>query len=461
VPWGAAVIALPAGQGMSVLTQLRPIFFWDALRGVDCSGGPTQLQAVDNNAIGSTDYALSWDAGRGQFVMRQSNSPLVFGACGEFSDGPLNNLWVGGWASDRLGFSDATSGAVVSTDTATQAIHAVGLTAWSAVVDTDTGSGEAWAFVRAPFPLSTVYRRCGQVLVRSHSALAPSQAACAITLDSVPEATAKTDAYFGGTVRNWLPNQADKAPADRWFALRHTHPANAGAASFWVRLPNNSGLWTLTYPACYSAYSTYEGIFRSPAIPGWQRGGWYLRSVSSTVWMPPVGWVAVSVAIPDASASRGHRDHNNALNWGFAILFSWQANNGHRIRLLMSDTYDKLAFQIENNGTIAYLDLPGDWYAWERLGIVVTWGYSNQKNYANLYVNGVKQDSEFDAATWINSTGILGTIGVGGENNGSSMADCWVQRCAVGRGPLHRSQAAALSVAMGQALRCADAGVAI
>ena len=272
-------------------------------------------------------------------------------------------------------------------------------------------------------------------------------------------ATANTRVTDGATWSRKLPGSRG------WWAIILSIPAGTGTQYLSLSFKSGTGRWYISAPMFFNAYSTFENIVHAP-IPcytgptHYSRGQWNCRTTINEFSLGPTGWLAMSIVMPDRSISNGHLDYAGAANYTYACLFTWMSFT-YRIRVIMSDSSDHLAVQLDNDGTsFAFLDFGDDWNDFEKIGMVVTWGISNGINFASLYVNGKKLDSVVGASDWFPQD--LGAsipyIGSEGDSDPSPAADCWIPRLALGKSPMHRSQARVLSLKMRDFARTGNVG---
>jgi hypothetical protein len=221
-----------------------------------------------------------------------------------------------------------------------------------------------------------------------------------------------------------------------------------------VKATKHTGRWFLACPMFYSKWTTSENITRSP-IPVEtgpttdSRGFWRLTSTNSEVTIKTVGWLAMSIVLPDPSVSNGHLDYAGVGSYKIAYLLNLDCGTC-RLRVAMSDTYDRLAATLSDGiTTIAHLSFPADWNGYAAMGAVVTWEINNGNTYATLYVNGIKVDSTFNPVLWYSQGLPPATLWVGANTGGSSSsADCYISKIVMGRKYLHKRYARTLSAHM-------------
>ena len=165
----------------------------------------------------------------------------------------------------------------------------------------------------------------------------------------------------------------------------------------------------------------------------------------------------MSVVLPDRSVSNGHTDNAGAANYKFLGLLNLDCDTW-RLRVSMSDTYDRLVVTLGSTAPVnfAFLDGPTAWNDFAAMGIVVAWEQTNTSTYANLWVNGEKLDGVSDPATWYPETPTAGTLLIGISDTDGTPAECMISKVAYGTNHINRSTARALSARMRDLARGAN-----
>jgi hypothetical protein len=416
--------------------------------------GVVPWTVADLDSSPTTDKFSVWDAGneRFQIITVATYPDYVLGSVGDFADGYIKNWWTGSWSTEFYGFAvtEPTSAEMLDTDTVPADIIAGDSMPNMTYVDTDE---EDDSVIERSNLRSTSYTRIFQILVKSEDDTDPTGNVVIGFNTDAGTRTVDADTWYRP-----LPGTRG------WWAVMLDCPSDPVATTIYITMSFKAGTgrWYISSPFFYNKFTTFENIVRAP-IPytttAYQRGQWSVNSSSDVLRIGPAGWLGMSIVMPDRSKSNGHLDYAGAENYTAAGLLSWISGT-YRLRVMMSDTYDRLIVQMDNDSTsFAYLDLGDDWQDWERIGLCVCWGISNGAQYANLYVNGKKLDSVSSPADWYPQT--LGTaslyIGID-QTNSSAAADCWIPRVALGKQSLHRSLARKVSLIMRDLARAGNIG---
>lgn len=435
-----------------LLGQSNPTFVWDAVKarasGLGLEGeGNFKFTKTDEDAIPTTEPFCVWDSGGERFkvVTPSANPDDVFGSAGYFGDGYIQQRWSATWDAANLGFAVTTptpAGSLYQ-DTGVQADIVSGATLGDITVVDTTVDLVNDAVIERSNVGSTGFTRVVQILVKSEAGTSPVGI---VTLGTNTTAGTRTT-----SASTWCR----KLPGSRgWWAVMLTAPLIT-PVYITLKITTNTGRWFLACPLFYNKWLTSENITRAP-IPVttgptvYRRGLWYMTSTNAEVTLKPTGWLAMSVVLPDPSVSNGHLDYAGVGNYKIAYLLHLDCGL-YRLRVTMSDTYDRLAVSMGTTAGVnfAFLDCPSDWQGYAAMGIVATWEINNGSKYAYLYVNGVKQDSVVDPADWYPQGLTPSTLWVGTvPGGGNSAADCYISTIAMGRKPLQRKDARVLSVHM-------------
>jgi hypothetical protein len=441
-----------SGIGLSkFLESCRPSFVWDPYRPTHSYRG-VDFTVEDIDVIGNEPFTV-WDSSneRFKFVYPSTQPNEVLGSIGDFSDGKVQSWWSSYWTSANLGFSvsNGTPAGYLGqlAGTAPDILDTI-LSMDVTYVDTDESND---SFIERSQNRSATYARVLQVLVKSvdsHSAV-----------DNV-EIGFNTSAGTGTTSSDtW----SVALPGSRgWYAVMFLCPTGGSPIYVTMKFKVGTGRWLLAAPSFYSQWSTMENIVRAPMpkfdATYYNRGQYQVLTTNEEFAIPVSGWLAQSIILPDRSISNGHLDYSGAAAQSFAGMFSWLSGT-YRIRTIMSSSSYHLGVQLDNGGTsFAYLDLGDDWVDFEKIGLVVTWGISNGSEFANLYVNGKKYDAVFGPSDWFPNNLAASTIYIGADGDGGAAADCWINKVALGRKPLHRSKARELSLYMRNSIRTGTIG---
>jgi len=443
------MIPAPSGTSLAaVLNAYKPSFVWDAYRAGRAlgngTGGMVEFTVNDLDSVVAPSVSV-WKDGPGRFevVDALTYPEEAIGPAGDFSDGVISNYWSGSWAYTNLGLSVSTptTAAMLGQIASTPAdILSGGPDPDVTYVDTTEVQDSV---VERSSSLSATYGRVFQILVKSEEGHSP-ETRVSVGMNS----TAGTRTTIPGNT--WYR----ELPGNRgWYAILYWVANNATTTNYvTMSFAQGTGRWLVSSPMMYNQYSTFTNITRAPVprlTTSTSRGQYQVYTTNAEFSIPVSGWIAGSLVLPDRSVSNGHVDYSGAAGYGFGGIFSWISGT-YRIRMFMSSTSDRPVIQLDNGGTsFAYLAFPVDWEDFASFGFVVNWGLENGTEYANLYVNGVKEDSESGTLDWYpqtlaSSVVYLGTNGVAS----SAAADCWVSHLAMGRQPLNRAQARMLSSAM-------------
>lgn len=442
-----------AGTSLSsVLRNFNPSFIWDANRagsssGLGIAGKSISWTITDMDSVTPPDNFSVWSEGKERFeVIDPTTYPdKILGPVGDFSDGVIRNYWSSSWLTSNLGFSvtSPTGSSMLGQVSGVPAdIINGGSLPDVTYVDTDEVQDSV---IERSNSRSSTYQRVFQILIKSEDGNDPN-GNVEIGMNTT-SGTRVTDA--SGTWFRQLPGSKG------WYSALYI--AGSGSTIYiTMKFKLGTGRWFLSSPMFYNQFSTFENITRAP-IPRYssttERGQYGLNTTNTDFAIPRSGWMAGSFVLPDRSVSNGHSDYAGASNYGFAGLMSWQSGT-YRIRMIMSDSQDHIAVQLDNGGTsFAFLDFTSDWSDFEGFGFVVTWGYTNGSEYANLYVNGVKQDSVFGTSDWFPQNLSSSDIYIGSNGSGGAAADCWISRLIIGRNPMDRSTAKVLSYRMKELVR--------
>ena len=447
----------------SVFSFYKPYFIWDPLNANVAlgngyqGGGRVDMTLTDIDATSITEQFSVWDASQERYVVITVDgyASKVLGSVGDFSDGVVENRWTSSWSTSRLGFTIVapTGSEMLVQDSVPADIIIGGTMPNRTYVDTTEGTD---TIIERSNVRSAAYRRVFQILVKNQNdAYLPTGGNVLMGIN----ATANTRVTDGATWCRKLPGSRG------WWAIMLSIPAGTGTQYLSLSFKSGTGRWYISAPMFYNIYSTFGNIVRAP-IPcyagptHYSRGKWNCKTTTNEFSLGISGWLAMSIVIPDRSVSNGHLNYVGVANYAYACLFTW-ASFLYRIRVIMSNSNNHLAVQFDNEGTsFVFLDFGDDWVDFEKIGMVVTWGISNGTNYASLYINGKKIDSVTGAADWfiedLGSSFIY--IGSEGDAESSAAADCWIPRLAVGKQPMHRSQARVLSLKMRDFARCGNLG---
>ena len=430
------------GSGISSLMEHRPSFIWDPINPT-VSAGNIKFTVDDIDSVGSNEPFTVWDSSSGRFktVYPDFNPKDVLGPVGDFSDGKVQQYWSSLWTDTNLGFSvssPTTSGVLGQLSGTSPDIldgyYDIDVT----YVDTDEAQDSV---IELSQNRSGTYNRALQVLVKS--------------VDGY-QASGNVEIGFNESADTRVTDSSTWSrdlPGDRgWSAVMNVCPSGGNPIYITLKFKQNTGRWLVAAPMFYSIWSTMENIVRAPIpmVNGfvYERGQYQVFTTEGNLSIPKAGWLAMSMVLPDRSVSNGHLNYEGVSDYDFAAMFYWQ-NFPYRIRVIMSDTNDRLGVQLDNNGTsFSFLDLFDDWDDFQEIGLCATWGYSNGSEYASLYVNGNKLDSTFSTSDWFPDNLSPSQIYIGVNGNNSSAADCWISRVALGRQPLHRSKAREVSSLM-------------
>ena len=421
-----------------------PIFVWDPVRagtsyGRGISSNRVDWTVNDLDTLTPPDSFSVWHSGneRFQVVDTTTNTDIALGPVGDFSDGKVQNYWSTSWLTSNLGFSVTapTTSTMLGEVSGTAAdIISGGSLPDVTFVDTDEAQDTV---IERSNSRSATYGRVFQILIKSEDSNNPS-GNVEIGMNT-SAGTRTTDA--AGTWFRELPGSRG------WYAALY-HVAAGSTIYITLKFKLGTGRWLLSSPMFYNQYSTFENIVRPP-IPRYsattERGQYNVYTTNTDFSIPRAGWMAGTFVLPDRSVDNGHLDYSGAGNYGFCGLMSWQSGT-YRIRMIMSDSQEHVVIQLDNGGSsFAFLDFTDTWDDFEPFSFVVTWGYSNGTNYAELYVNGVKEDSVSGAADWFPQNSAASDIYIGSDGLTGAAADCWISKIAIGVDPMNRSVAKDLS----------------
>lgn len=460
-------INAPHGSNLySLLRQYKPSFIWDPVRpdyalgaGLQGSSG-VECTVQDIDAVGGNEPFCVWDSGNERFeVIYPATTPdKVLGSVGEFSDGKYTSYWYAQWDATNLGFSvtaPTTSGALGQVTGISPDIYYYTSMPDVTYVDTD---GEAQdSVIERSQSKSATWDRTFQIFVKSLDGNDP---------------TGNVKLGFNGSANTRTVTDTvwcRQLPGSRgWWAIIGYCPSNVVTTNYiTMSFAQDTGRWYLAAPNWYNTYSTFENIVRSP-VPRidanyYSRGQYSVYTTNLDFAIPTSGWLAMSIILPDKSVSQGHQHYDGTSEYNFAGVYSW-ASGDVTLRAYMSSTYNEIRFVLDyddgiTSDIIFSLGIGTDWDEFEALGVVLSWGISNGSEFGYLYVNGQKTASVFNPALWISQDLSSSAIYIGSDGSGGSAADLWIPRFAIGRSPLHRTQARILSAKMRQYTRTGSAGL--
>ena len=442
------------GTGRTVLTQLNPTFVWDPFRnraagkGIE-GNGHLKFDTIDADATVTTEAFSVWDSGNERFkvITPAANPEEVFGTAGYFSDGYVEQRWTATWNAVNLAFDVVAPTPVGSLyqETGVVADIMVGTTMGDVTV-IDTGVDANDAVIEKSCSNSATYTRVYQFLIKSENGTSPVGI---VTIGANVTAGTRTS-----SASTWCR----KLPGSRgWWAVMLTAPL-VTPVYVSINVTAGTGRWFVACPMSYSQWSSFENITRAP-IPidlgptTYSRGLWYLKSTNAEIAIKQSGWLAMSVVLPDPSVSRGHLNYAGVGSYKSAYLLNLDSDL-QRIRVTMSDSNDRLIVILGDTVPVyyAYLDCLSDWDGFAAMGIVACWEINNGSKYASLYVNGRKLDSVANPSAGWFPRGVtpaqlrIGTDSTTGE--GSTAADCYISKVAMGNNILQRKDARVLSAHM-------------
>ena len=443
----------PFGVGFaSILHYAKPLFIWSPSQSNSAIGdgyqGGGRMNFVLNKFDSTSSSALFcvWHDGKECFevVSPDENINNILGHVGDFSDGSLYNAWPNSWTDGYLGFSqrapydvdflntegfvpdiiDGYHGNVMSIDT--------NLNSEDVVIQISVG-----AFT---------YDKTLQFFLKSVDGYDPKGENVFLDPDKVLVSFSTNEYESISSVSDRALFRQLPGTKGWWSAFKYS-PASVSSIYIAINFKAQTGKWYLVAPFWYNVYSTFEHITRAPTLPLNSRSQYGINTENDEIKLGRVGWLGVSFVLPDRSVSNGHQDVDGSGNYRFTGLVSLSSGN-FRIRIYMSSSRDHLVLQMDESGSsFAFLDFPDDWDDFEKMGAVLTWGFSSGQNHAYLYVNGRKLDSKANATNWYpetlsESTFYIGTNGYGG----GGAADCWISKVAYGKRPLDRNFARTLSI---------------
>jgi len=460
-------INAPFGSNLySLLRQYKASFIWDPVHPTLALGAGSQgssgvectLQDIDS-VTGNEPYCV-WSSANDRFeVIYPDTTPdKILGDIGEFSDGKYTSYWWAQWDATNLGFSvtsPTTSGALGQVTGTSPDIYYHTSMPDVTYVETD---GEAQdAVIERSQSKSSTWDRTFQIFVKSLDGEDPT-GKVKVGFNSSAGTRTVADTVWC----RQLPGSRD------WWAIISHCPSDGVTTTNYITMSfaQNTGRWYLAAPNWYNTYSTFENIVRSP-VPRidsnyYSRGQHSVYTTNLDFAIPVSGWLAMSMILPDKSVSQGHQHYDGTSEYNFAGIYSW-ASGYYTLRAYMSSTHNEVRFILDyddgvTSDIVFALGIGNNWNEFEAVGIVLTWGISIGSEFAYLYVNGEKEASVFGRAYWMSQNLSPSAIYIGSDGSGGSAADLWIPRFAIGRSPLHRTQARILSAKMRQYTRTGNTG---
>lgn len=442
------MIISPSGVGLQkILSICKPTFVWDSFRAGTCIG--KGLEGTGRISLTLTDYDSQaantlWNWGDDRLVKMPSDTSTdlgketVLGSCGEFYGGAITNYHT--WTSSKMGY------AVVS-PTGGSSWLASG-TDYPDVLKDATGTDHcllAYAdtsvdlvndvVVERSLSRSSSYNRDFSVLIKS-------------TTDVDPVGNIELGWNISSGTRTTYVPRFRKLPNSDWYIASIIVPFHATDISGYVsmKFKKSSGVWHTACPTFTNKYSEFEYITRFGKATTGARGKWDVHTTNSELKLKSCGWLAMSIVLPDRSVSNGHLDYSGAANYKLLGMFNLDCGT-YRLRVSMSDTYDRLVVNMGTTSGVnfAFLDGPTDWNDFAAIGIVACWEINNGNMNATLYINGEKLDSVFNPSDWYPDDLTTGTAYIGIFGADGTPAESWISRVAYGTTQIHRSYARTLS----------------
>lgn len=447
------------GSGANAILRLRPRFYWDALRaqqavGPAKAGGHVLAEVYEATATASTAKWLTMNGHKQWKFMTDgidtaAGKDRCLGSVGFFQKNTVN--YQTSYTTSKYNY------AVVAPTDAGQLTEDVAEFP-SIARDPDIATSRYRVFLDSSLDAvndciveksqarSATYLRQFQVLVRGENGIEDPDGIVTLGWN----ATAGTRTTETPVFRS--------LGYDGWWAASILVAANASTTGYAsISVLADSGKWEIAFPGFFNQYTGSERITRA----GWPRTDtryqYAVRTTVAEMCLRPSGWLAMSVVLPDRSVSNGHTDNAGAANYKFLGLLNLDCDTW-RLRVSMSDTYDRLVVSLGDTAGVnfAFLDGQTAWDDFAPMGIVAVWEQTNTSTYANLWINGERMDGVSDPATWYPETPTPGTMFIGISAEDGTPAECMISRVAYGTNRINRSTARALSARMRDLARGAN-----
>ncbi len=453
------MIISPSGVGLqNILSYCKPTFVWDAFRAGRCIGkgsdntGRLDLTITDNDSRTASQWCR-WTDNRIEYMSVDSDDAfgkeILFGPCGEFYGGATTGTQV--WSTARLNLAPVSptttdcwvdySGEypdIIKNPTLAGTDHCERFS-----IDSDY-DGVNDSVVEKSMSRSATYDRHFWIFVKQTGGTDPT---------GIIELGWNTASGTRTTESPWIR----KMPNTDWYMCGIIVPSGIAAGYGSIKVVASNGEWEIACLSLHNIYVEHERIPRIALRGNSNRGKWDVHTTNAELKLKSVGWLAMSIVLPDRSVSNGHTDFAGAGNYDPAGMFNLDCGT-YRLRVAMSETYDRLIVSMSTTAAVnfAYLDCPSDWNDFAAMGIVVCWEINKGNKYVALYVNGEKLDSVYNPADWYPDNLVTGTAYIGSTAANGSPAEAWISRVAYGTSHMHRSYARTLSHEMQKLCRGAQ-----